>query len=226
MDWGVAMKFPSIPSPESRIEAMNIPGGVGDVYFKQGGYKDIIIPIEFEAVDRINLMAKFRRIKKDCYHITDNKLILSYDPEYCYLVQYVEPMTLTQEYIATGKITINFVCKPHMYLVEGLETQKGLQQTSSLGEHEGYPLIKLISPEALTTTDTTINLTVNGEVRTYKFKNYILIDSEQEIIYGANGLIDESYFVAGKGYPKLIEGINNISINKGTFELTPRYRCL
>lgn len=225
-DWGLAMKFPSIPSPEPRIETTNIPGGVGDVYFDQGGYKDIIIPIEFEAVDRINLMAKFRQIKKDCYNIRDNRLIISYDPDYCYLVQYVEPITLQQEYLISGTLTINFVCKPHMYSVEGLETPSNLEQVTLIGEHEGYPLIKLISPESLMTTETTINLTVNEVVRTYTFKNYIIIDSEQEIIYGANGVIDEAYFVTGVGYPKLIEGINTISVDKGTFEITPRFRCL
>lgn len=225
-DWGVAMHFPSIPSPEPRIETTTIPGGVGDVYFDQGGYKDIIIPIEFEAVDRVNLMAKFRQIKKDCYNIKDNRLILSYDEDYCYLVQYVEPMTLTQEYLISGKLIINFVCKPYMYAVDGLVTLKNLEQTTLMGEHGGYPLIKLISPERLTTTETTMNLTVNGVVRTYTFKNYIIIDSEQEIIYGANGIIDEAYFVTGVGYPELKEGTNTISVDRGTFEITPRFRCL
>lgn len=225
-DWRLAMKFPSIPSPEPRITITDIPGGTGDAYFDQGGYRDIEIPIEFEAVDKVNLLSKFRKIKKDCYNIKDNRLIFSYDPEYSYLVQYVKPITLQQEYLIHGRLTLTFVCRPYMYSVQGLEAKKGLNTLTVEGEHEGYPLIKIISPESLPTTETTIELTVNDVVRTYKFKNYIIIDSEEEIIYGADGVIDEAYFISGVGYPTLKEGTNTIKVNKGTFEITPRFRCL
>ena len=113
-----------------------------------------------------------------------------------------------------------------MYTVDGLDTREASTSLTIEGVHEAYPLIKLISPEELTTTETTINLTINGEIRTYQFSNYILIDSEEEVVYGANGVIDEAYFVSGVGYPKLEEGINTISVDRGTFEITPRFRCL
>lgn len=225
-DLRFAMEFPSIPSAERRIEQTTIPGGMGDAYFDQGGYKDITIPLKFKAVDKDNLMAKFRKLKNLCNNIKDNRLILSYDPDYCYLVQYIKPITLNQKYLIYGELTINFVCKPHMYTVDGLDTREASTSLTIEGIHEAYPLIKLISPEELTTTETTINLTINGEVRTYQFSNYIIIDSEEEVVYGANGVIDEAYFVSGVGYPKLEEGINTISVDNGTFEITPRFRCL
>ena len=225
-DLRFAMEFPSIPSAEKKINQVSIPGGMGDAYFDQGGYKDITIPLNFKAVDKNNLMAKFRILKSLCNNIKDNRLILSYDPDYCYLVQYVKPITLSQKYLIYGELTINFVCKPHMYTVDGLDTREASTSLTIEGIHEAYPLIKLISPEELTTTETTINLTINGETRTYQFSNYILIDSEEEVVYGANGVIDEAYFVSGVGYPKLEEGINTISVDRGTFEITPRFRCL
>ena len=226
-DLRFAMEFPSIPSAEKRINQVSIPGSMGDVYFDLGGYKDITLPLKFKAVDKSNLMAKFRKLKSLCNNIKDNRLILSYDPDYCFLVQYVKPITLNQKYLIYGELTINFVCKPNMYTVEGLETIKSNSLELYLKEeHEAYPLIKLISPEELTTTETTINLTINGEIRTYQFSNYIVIDSEEEVVYGANGVIDEAYFVSGVGYPKLEEGINTISVDRGTFEITPRFRCL
>ena len=225
-DLRFAMEFPSIPSAERRINQVSIPGSMGDAYFDLGGYKDITIPLKFKAVDKDNLMAKFRKLKNLCNNIKDNRLILSYDPDYCYLVQYVKPITLSQKYLIYGELTINFVCKPHMYTVDGLDTREASTSLTIEGIHEAYPLIKLISPEELTTTETTINLTVNGEIRTYQFSNYILIDSEVEVVYGANGVIDEAYFVSGVGYPKLEEGINTISVDRGTFEITPRFRCL
>ena len=225
-DLRFAMEFPSIPSAERKINQVSIPGGMGDAYFDQGGYKDITIPLKFKAVDKNNLMAKFRKLKSLCNNIKDNRLILSYDPDYCYLVQYIKPITLSQKYLIYGELTINFVCKPHMYTVDGLDTREASTSLTIEGVHEAYPLIKLISPEELTTTETTINLTINGEIRTYQFSNYILIDSEEEVVYGANGVIDEAYFVSGVGYPKLEEGINTISVDRGTFEITPRFRCL
>lgn len=225
-DLRFAMEFPSIPSAERRINQVSIPGGMGDAYFDQGGYKDITIPLKFKAVDKDNLMTKFRILKSLCNNIKDNRLILSYDPDYCYLVQYIKPITLSQKYLIYGELTINFVCKPHMYTVDGLDTREASTSLTIEGVHEAYPLIKLISPEELTTTETTINLTINGEIRTYQFSNYILIDSEEEVVYGANGVIDEAYFVSGVGYPKLEEGINTISVDRGTFEITPRFRCL
>ena len=225
-DLRFAMEFPSIPSAEKKINQVSIPGGMGDAYFDQGGYKDITIPLNFKAVDKDNLMAKFRILKSLCNNIKDNRLILSYDPDYCYLVQYVKPITLSQKYLIYGELTIDFVCKPHMYTVDGLDTREASTSLTIEGIHEAYPLIKLISPEELTTTETTINLTINGEIRTYQFSNYILIDSEEEVVYGANGVIDEAYFVSGVGYPKLEEGINTISVDRGTFEITPRFRCL
>ena len=225
-DLRFAMEFPSIPSAERRINQISIPGGMGDAYFDLGGYKDITIPLKFKAVDKDNLMAKFRKLKNLCNNIKDNRLILSYDPDYCYLVQYIKPITLSQKYLIYGELTINFVCKPHMYTVDGLDTREASTSLTIEGIHEAYPLIKLISPEELTTTETTINLTINGEIRTYQFSNYILIDSEEEVVYGANGVIDEAYFVSGVGYPKLEEGINTISVDRGTFEITPRFRCL
>ena len=225
-DLRFAMEFPSIPSAERRINQVSIPGSMGDAYFDLGGYKDITIPLKFKAVDKDNLMAKFRKLKNLCNNIKDNRLILSYDPDYCYLVQYVKPITLSQKYLIYGELTINFVCKPHMYTVDGLDTREASTSLTIEGIHEAYPLIKLISPEELTTTETTINLTINGGVRTYQFSNYILIDSEEEVVYGANGVIDEAYFVSGVGYPKLEEGINTISVDRGTFEITPRFRCL
>lgn len=225
-DLRFAMEFPSIPSAEKKINQVSIPGGMGDAYFDQGGYKDITIPLNFKAVDKDNLMAKFRILKNLCNNIKDNRLILSYDPDYCYLVQYIKPITLNQKYLIYGELTIDFVCKPHMYTVDGLDTREASTSLTIEGIHEAYPLIKLISPEELTTTETTINLTINGEIRTYQFSNYILIDSEEEVVYGANGVIDEAYFVSGVGYPKLEEGINTISVDRGTFEITPRFRCL
>ena len=227
-DLGFAMEFPSIPSAEKKIEQTNIPGGMGDAYFDLGGYKDITIPINFKAVDKNNLQAKFRKLKRIINNIIDNRLILSYDQDYCYLVQLVKPITLNQKYLIYGELTVNFVCKPNLYTVEGLEPigKTNLLELVLEEEYEAYPLIKLISPEELITTETTVNLTINGERRTYRFSNYIIIDSEEEVIYGANGLIDEAYFVSGVGYPKLEEGINTISVDRGTFEITPRFRCL
>lgn len=214
------IRRPNIPSPIQNKTTKEVPGRDGLLYEVLGGYKDIVIQIEFNFIDRTNLKEKFRQVKAWINEIEDDKLIFSDDIEWFYKVVDINlngdfETILKQK----GLFKIDFTCRAYQYMIDG-NNPIFMPNNSTLYNYylSSKPLIKI-------TGHGTVNVSINNHKFTVPVSDYVYVDSELELAYRDKN----NYFNIKNGkFPILQKGANTItySSNVTKFEITPRWRCL
>lgn len=214
------VRRPNIPSPVLNKTTTEVPGADGLLYQVTGGYKDIVIPIEFNFIDKTSLKERFRQIKSWINEIEDNKLIFSDDLDWYYKVIDINlngdfETILKQK----GLFKVDFTCRAYQYMLDG-NNPIFMHNNSTLYNCylSSKPLIKI-------TGHGQVNITINNNTFTVPVSDYVYVDSELELAYRDKN----NYFNIGSGkFPILQKGNNTIiySDNVTSFEIIPRWRCL
>lgn len=220
-DLGLSIvKRPNIPSSSKNKTSKEVPGRDGLVYEVLGGYKDIVIPVEFNFIEKNNLKERFRQIKLWINDIKDNKLIFSDDPEWFYKVVDVNLNGDFETIIRKkGQFRIDFTCRGYLYNLDADEFID-IKNNDNLYNYylDSKPFIYIRG-------NGEVKININNRKFTVPVQDYIYIDSELEVVYRTT----DNYFNLDTGvYPKLTKGANNIQFegNIQEFKIKPRWRCL
>ncbi|CEN31440.1 distal tail protein Dit [Paraclostridium sordellii] len=220
-DLGLSIvKRPNIPSPSKNKITKEIPGRDGLVYEELGGYKDIVIPVEFNFIEKNNLKERFRQVKLWINDIQDNKLIFSDDIEWFYRVVDINLNGDFETILRRkGLFKIDFTCRAYQYMVDGdnpifMPNNSILYNCYLLSK----PLLKIVG-------NGNTQIAINNKTFTVPVKDYVYVDSELELAYKYKG---DSFNISKGKFPVLEKGANKItySSNITHFEITPRWRCL
>jgi predicted phage tail component-like protein len=197
---------PNIPIAEESINTIEIEGLNGSLTEKYGTYKDIPIPIEFNAVNRKDIHSQFRQVKAWLQSIQDNKLVLNDDPDFFYKVNYITfDKDIERKFKVLGTFTATFVCKPFSYSFEVLNkiTITQSMKLSNEGTAIAYPIMKIYGSGDITLTINNKNIVLTG------ITDNITLDSVMQEAYNDNA---ENLNNKMDGYfPTLDVGSNNIS---------------
>ncbi|WP_338658814.1 distal tail protein Dit [Paraclostridium sordellii] len=220
-DLGLSIvKRPNVPSTSKNKIAKEIPGRDGFVYEEIGGYKDIVIPVEFNFIENNNIKERFRQIKLWINDIKDNKLIFSDDPDWFYRVVDVNLNGDFETILRRkGQFKIDFTCRGYSYMLDGnspilIKNNSTLYNCYFLSK----PLLKIVG-------NGDAKITINNKTFNVQVKDYVYVDSELELAYKYKG---DSFNISKGGFPTLEHGANkiNYSSNINKLEIIPRWRCL
>lgn len=220
-DLGLSIvKRPNIPSTSKNKMTKQIPGRDGLVYEEEGGYQDIVIPVEFNFIEKNNLKERFRQIKLWVNEIQDNKLIFSDDPEWFYKVVDVKLNGDFETILRRkGKFRIDFTCRGYLYNLDADEFLN-INNNDNLYNYymESLPLIFIKG-------NGEVKVSINNRKFTVPIQDYIYIDSELELVYRD---LDNPFNLGTGKYPNLNKGANLIQFegNIQEFKMKPRWRCL
>lgn len=220
-DLGLSIvKRPNIPSPSKIKTTKQIPGRDGLVYEEEGGYSDIVIPVEFNFIEKNNIKERFRQIKLWINEIQDNKLIFNDDPEWFYKVVDVKLNGDFETILRRkGKFRIDFTCRAYLYNLDADEFLN-INNNDNLYNYymESLPLIFIKG-------NGEVKVSINNRKFTVPIQDYIYIDSELELVYRD---LDNPFNLGTGKYPNLNKGANLIQFegNIQEFKMKPRWRCL
>lgn len=210
-----------IPNPQEKSTTISIPGGE-DLVVRDGGYSDITIPVQVDILNKDIIKRKYRDIKNWLSNFEDNKLIFSNDSEVFYRVKKIKLDSFKTEFIECGSATINFVCSPYTYFLDGsIEIPLVPILFNDYGK-ESKPIfhIKAEGIVTLTINNSSVELNVGQE---------ITVDVERELIF-KKGVINNSIKKGSWDSLILKQGKNDLSYScNGTFNsitLIPNWRCL
>ncbi|CEN86371.1 distal tail protein Dit [Paraclostridium sordellii] len=214
------VKRPNIPSTSKIKTTKQIPGRDGLVYEEEGGYQDIVIPVEFNFIEKNNLKERFRQIKLWINEIQDNKLIFSDDPEWFYKVVDVKLNGDFETILRRkGKFRIDFTCRGYLYNLDADEFID-IHNNDNLYNYylESLPIIFIKG-------NGEVKVSINNRKFTVPIQDYIYIDSELELVYRD---LDNPFNLGTGKYPNLNKGANLIQFegNIQEFKMKPRWRCL
>ncbi|WP_195972966.1 distal tail protein Dit [Clostridium thermobutyricum] len=221
-DFGIKMIDDiTIPNPQPKSETISIPGGE-DLVVKYGGYSDITIPVPIDILDKEIIKRKYRDIKNWLSDIKDNKLIFSNDSEVFYRVKQINLDSFKTEFIEMGSATINFICSPYTYYLDGILDIPLVPILFNDYGKEAKPIFH-IKAEGLVT------LTINNSSVELNVGQEITVDVERELIY-KEGVINNSIKKGSWDSLVLKQGKNELSYScDGTFNsitIIPNWRCL
>ena len=221
-DVGLSVKSrPTIPIPEREYETIKVEGRDGELHRDKGTYKDIEIKISFNFVSKApDVWAQdLRKVKKWLYSGKDERLILSDDPEYYYLVKRAVMSESERKVRRVGNFDITFTCEPYMYRVDGQE-EKEVAKYLYNPYMEAQPVYKIYG-------NGEILLEVNGNQVTGEVNGQLNIDTKLGICYNAENEISNASLVGEYEGLYLEEGENIFKYTEGfRVVLTPNWREL
>lgn len=223
-----AIKRPNVPCAEREKEDISIKGSDETLTrYKNDGYKNITISIDYNFKDTDDFNNKCRRIKKWlCGTIIDRKLRLSDDDDVYYIVKNVKLGNIERTYKILGKFTVEFECSPYAWLNSG---QVDIEIPSSGKQlYNDYLLCK---PEWYFEGEGTVNVRVNGKLVIVKVGQNVTINTTLQKCYKGNKVISLSLESGNYQDLWLQEGENHISweVKSGKINLVsiiPNYKTL
>lgn len=220
-DLGIkCVKRPNIPSPTRQYIEREIPGRDGKLYEDLGTYDDIEIDIQYNFVSN-DWNETFRGVKSWINNIKDRKLIFTDDANYFYIVKKANIESSERVIKRIGRFTIKFICKPFMFLEEGLNP---VTVNNSLTIYN-YGCIS--QPEYKITGNGNCTLTVNGETMVANIGGNLTINTELMLAYRQDGTMQNTAVTGDYKDLYLQEGSNTISITNGfILNVIPNWRGL
>lgn len=212
------IRRPDISAPEENVTEVYIPGH-GVILQKDGTYKPIVIPIEFNFMDVPDKWGEvYRKAKK--WISGSGKLKFSDDPEYFYrvnLCKIVDPERISRQ---IGIFTAEFTCNPYMYVVAG-QTEKEIKDALKNPYELCEPIYRITGNGSCT-------LTVNGKTMKATVGQNLTIDTERMLAYReSDGKLMNTSVTGDYEDLYLNPGANTISVTSGfVLKVIPNWRCL
>jgi len=212
---------PTIPTPQREYKTIKVEGRDGELHVDKGTYQDISITIGFNFVSKNpDIWAQdLRRVKKWLYNGKDNRLILSDDPEYYYMVKRAEMTDSERAARRIGKFKIKFTCEAYMYRVDG-------QEEKTLGVYLYNPYMKT-QPIYKVFGNGKVLLEVNGNQVEAEVDGQLTIDTKLKICFNASNEISNASLTGDYEGLYLEEGENTFKYTEGfDVALVPNWREL
>lgn len=209
---------PSIPTAERDVKTYNINGKDGALTIDKGTVQDVNIDVSFNFMSKEHTwMNTLREAKQWLYKKIDNKLFLSDDEEYYYLVKNVVVSSTDREAKTIGKFDVTFLCSGYQYLAYGdIEIEQGKIYNPHNVSHPTYKILG----------EGVCVLTVNGKTMTANIGQNLTIDTERMISYRMDGTVVNTSVTGDYTELYLQEGDNEISITDGfSLSVIPHWRC-
>lgn len=210
---------PEIPMPKRAIESIAIPGK-GIVHKDLGYYEDIDIKVKAAFVTESDKWEQqFRSVKKWLSVVGVAELRFSDDTKYFRKVIKAEADSAERVLKRGGRFSINFLCDPYCYAVNG---KKNIPLPDQL-QNNGKPCEPLytIKGEGLCT------LIVNQRSIKANVGGSIVLDTALKQARNANGTAINTSISGDLDDLKLKEGINTFNLSSGfTAEIKTNWRCL
>ncbi len=228
-DFGIyAIKRPNIPCPEKEKEDVSIKGADETLTrWKNEGYKNITISVEYNFKDTEDFDFKCRKIKNWFLGtVTDRKLRFSYDNDVFYIVKNVKLGDIERQWKVLGKFTVQFECSPYAWLNNGL---KKVNIPKNNGRF--YNSFLRCKPEWHFKGNGTVDLNVNGKLVVIKVGESVIINTELQKCYKDNKVVSLSIESGSYNDLWLREGENDInwSVKSGDIKsvtIIPHYKTL
>lgn len=219
----VTSKTPySAPAPD--ITMQTIPGRSGDLIIDNGRYKNVDVSYTCAIVTTEEFCRAARRIRAALLSQGNGykRLFDSYDADYFRLATIEKAVTITQNGIHDGALSVTFNCKPFQYSHAGQRviTLTGGGKIVNYEKFPALPYIKIIGNGAVT-------LNVNGvEFPISEVNEYVEIDSESMNTY--KGAENKNATAANLIYPSFSAGENSIGWtgDVSAVQIIPRWRTL
>lgn len=221
-------KYPDIPAPVKRFEAVSIPGRNGNVHIFEGSFDNITKSYEcyFHADDFVSATAhevKAWLVAPQGYQ----RLIDLYDPDCFYRASVLEAIKIENWMNQYARFTVNFTCDPRAFLISG-DNQIPVDTSGIvLRSPCDFPALPLITIHG--TGDGTIS--VGGTtVQLFSMVDTVTLDCELQDAYRDRGGILENWNnkIYAPEFPVLQPGENEISWSGGVerVEIIPRWWTL
>lgn len=212
-------EYPKIKLGQQQYEKKTVPGK-GNVYYPTGTYSDTEIKMTVDVnvvgtdTERMTVYAAVREFLLAC------KTICFCDtPEYFYKIQYMNLGTVTQYTEAAGDFEVSVICKPGVFLQEGVleyAADEVLQNPYS----ECHPEYQIIG-------EGVCELTVNGNVMRANVGQNLIIDTERMLAYRTDGTMQNTEVTGDYRNLYLLPGENTMTITDGfDLRVIPNWRCL
>lgn len=218
---------PGYDIPEREYEFIHVPGRNGDVLMDKKSYKNTIRSYEISFGSMEKRFPEMARKVSEWLHsaTTYARLEDSYEPEFYRLAVYTKSISIENILFHGGRATIEFDCKPQRFFKMGDKIQKFTSNSGGILKNpstfESLPIVTVRG-----SGQGTIN--IGGYVvGISNIDQYVTVDSEIQDCY--KGLVNKNNTVTlEKGFPKLGEGINNISFSGGvtSVEVIPKWWTL
>lgn len=210
-DLGIQVEHPpGYQTPVKDYDKIHVPGKNGDVIVYKGSYKNVnrtyniaIGDINLNYTDMANSVSEWLNSVNEYARLED-----SYEPEYYRLAIYEESMSLSNLFQHGGRATINFNCKPQRFLKSG-DHKIIISTNTSLKNPTKFDSLPIITVRGSGSAELQIGA---YHVSITDIGESIVIDSEIQDCY--SGTINKNpYIKLVNGYPKLSQGVNEISFS-------------
>lgn len=210
-DLGIQVEHPpGYQTPVKDYDKIHVPGKNGDVIVYKGSYKNVsrsygiaIGNLERDYTEMANSVSEWLNSTNGYARLED-----SYEPEYYRLAIYEESMSLSNLFHHGGRATINFNCKPQRFLKSG-DHKIIISTNTSLKNPTKFDSLPIITVRGSGSAELQIGA---YHVSITDIGESIVIDSEIQDCY--SGTINKNPYVKlVNGYPKLSQGVNEISFS-------------
>ena len=223
-----AEKRPDIPVPQERIEQVIVPGRDGILTMRDGsiGTIEIKVVFSFAASSRDGFNEKVRLLKSWLLMKPKKELILSDDPNYFYVVNFVTAKSAQRKNGGRiGTVEVIFNCDGYTYLVSG-KSEYAVNQVKNNPYEICHPIYRVTAAQE----GSACTIMVNS--KTFKIPvmpTEVVIDSDL-MVATQNGYELGTYNKSVNGNYEslwLKSGYNSITVTSGyTMMVTPRWRVL
>lgn len=212
----------SAPAPDLTLQA--VPGRSGDLIIDNDRYKNIDVGYTCAILAVEEFSGAARRIRAALLSQGNGYKILadSYDADYFRLATIEKTITITQNGIYDGTLSVTFNCKPFRYSYAGQRaiTLTAGEKIVNYEKFAALPYVKIMGGGAVT-------LTINGrDFSISDINEYVEIDSESMNTY--KGAENKNNTARSLDYPIFTPGENRISWtgNVSAVQIVPRWRTL
>lgn len=203
--------YPVIEQAKRNYDVYSVPGRNGELISADEYLSNVTIKCTFSVISK-TFMQHIRKIKQ--WLSGTGKLILSDTPETFWEVLKVEYDSVEREMRRYGRFTVNFVCYPYEFRIDGQRAVGALK----------FNPCDLCMPLYSITGEGNCSLTVNGYTMSADVGQNLTIDTRRQIAYREDGGLMNT---AVRGdYEKLWipNGDCKVSITSGfKLQITPRW---
>lgn len=203
--------------PEREYNEISVPGRNGNILNHEKRLSNI--EIKYQAFIYKDFKVNIANLKsfllsKIGYH----KLIDTYNPSEYRLAYYSGGMDIEPtSKLDAGQFELVFNCKPQRFLLSGDEVTKYTQNgnLNNMTRFNALPLIRVYGVGSFTINDVTVTIMAAD--------GYTDIDCELMDAYKGIYPKNDSIQLSGNDFPVLKSGINTITLNGVTIDITPRW---
>lgn len=229
-DYGIVVEVPPDHSyPEKDYESVHVPGRNGDLLFDLGSYRNVTRTYYIASGSRETDFDELADRIASWVHTASGyaRLEDTYEPDVYRLAAYREQNTIGNILGNAGRITINFDCKPQVFLKSG-ETAQTVATNSTLTNPTVYDALPLIAVTMRANSAGTLRIGDHQLTIASGAATTIMIDCDLQDSYIGTANANSRITLNTGDFPRLVPGSNSVSFSGGisAVKITPRWWTL